>query len=272
MEVSEKIMSPAEIAFTKQSAIFDSLEKENKIVQWLRNRVHNYCRQLYNANESLLELNCGTGIDALFFASLGMDVLATDVSAGMLDRLDEKIKSAHPAGKIKTFQCSYLELNKIKNKKFNHVFSNFGGLNCTDKLGSVIQQTDNLLLPGGTVTFVIMPPVCPWEIMYALKGNFRTAFRRFKKQGAISHIEGLYFKTFYYSANEVKKMFGKSYSLISLKGLASVAPPPYMENFSNKYTSIFNFLVKTDEKFQSLFPFNKWADHLIITMQKNSPA
>jgi ubiquinone/menaquinone biosynthesis C-methylase UbiE len=266
---SEQVESAAN-AFSKQSVIFDSLEKENIIIQWMRKRIHNHCATIYKTGETLLELNCGTGIDAIYFSSLGLKILATDISEEMLAQLNQKIKSQNLQEKIETMQCSFLELEKIHNKKFNHVFSNFGGLNCTDKLSSVIEQLDKLLLPGGTITFVIMPQVCLWEMLFALKGDLKTAFRRLKKNGAESNVEGISFLSYYYSASQVKKMFSPHYKKLFQMGLCSVAPPPYLDKFAIRNPKMFRLLSKADEKLSIIPPFNSWADHFLITMKKQN--
>ncbi len=262
------------VAFSKQSAIFDALEEENEILQWMRNQVHAHCLHYYKEGESILELNCGTGIDAVFFAQHGMKVHATDLSEGMLHELKRKTEAGKLEDKITAQQCSYLELHNVRDprdvtKKFDHIFSDFGGLNCTDKIEKVILQFKDKLRPGGTVTLVMMPPVCPWEILSAAKGNFKTAFRRWKKKGTDSNVEGIHFMTYYYTPSRIIKMFGNNYSKLELQSLGSFVPPPYMENFPRRHPKLFAALKKTEEKLKHIFPFNRWTDHFILTMKLN---
>jgi ubiquinone/menaquinone biosynthesis C-methylase UbiE len=267
--LSKVEVSAAASAFSKQSAFFDQLEEDNEILQWMRKQVHNHCLQFFKTGDSILELNCGTGIDAIFFAEHGMHVHATDISEGMLNELRKKIEIRNFGEKISVQQCSFTELNKTEKKSFNHIFSDFGGLNCEKNIEGVINQFKNLLKPGGTVTLVIMPPVCPWEISLLLKGNFKTAFRRFKKNGADSNVEGIHFNTFYFTPSRLIKAFGRDYQLLGLRGLASLVPPPYLENFPKKYPKIFKRLMRTEVKVNGVFPFNHWADHYILTMKKS---
>jgi len=254
-------------AFSKQSPVFDEVDEKNQILQWMRNQVHSHCLKYYKAGEKILELNCGTGIDAIFFAEQGLEVHATDISNGMLGELRKKVEEKNLHSRITIQQCSYTELEKISKKNFNHMFSDFGGLNCVKEIDKVIEQFKALLKPGGTATLVIMPPICPWEITLALKGNFKTAFRRWKKNGVDSNVEGISFHSFYFSATQLIKYFGKDYRLKELKGLASLTPPPYLENIPKKYARLFKTLSRLDEKFSHRFPFNQWADHFILTME-----
>jgi ubiquinone/menaquinone biosynthesis C-methylase UbiE len=256
-------------AFSKQSVIFDKLEEDNLILTWMRSQIHDHCLGFFKIGDSILELNCGTGIDAVFFAEHGMYVHATDISEGMLGELKKKVEARGIGNKISMQHCSFTELEKVESKKFDHIFSDFGGLNCTENIEGVISRFKGLLKPGGTVTLVIMPPVCPWEILLALKGNFKTAFRRFKKDGADSNVEGIHFMTYYFSPARIIKAFGSDYTMAQLKGLACLVPPPYLENFPKKYPRIFKMLWQSEKKLNRVSPFNQWADHFILTMKLN---
>ena len=83
-------------AFSKQSHLFDAIEERNEILQWMRDQIHSHCLRYFKEGSRVLELNCGTGIDAVFFAENGMQVHATDIAEGMLNELEKKeIGRAH---------------------------------------------------------------------------------------------------------------------------------------------------------------------------------
>jgi ubiquinone/menaquinone biosynthesis C-methylase UbiE len=255
-------------AFSKQSAVFDELEKNNPIIRWMRERVWKHVLSFWQPGGNILELNAGTGIDAVFFARQGFHMHATDNAEGMINELKSKVLNLNLQDKISVEKCSFEELQKLDKNGFDHIFSNFGGLNCTDKLDSVINSFLDLLKPGGTATLVIMPPICPWELALALKGNTKVAFRRLKKGGTNSNVEGISFKSFYYRPSEVIKMFGKQYKTVSIESLGSIVPPPYLEKVPARYPTLFRGLTKLEESLGNAWPFNSWADHFIITMQR----
>ncbi len=254
-------------AFSKQSLNYDREDADNDILRWMRKLVRNHVSEYLKKGDKILELNAGTGLDALYFVRQGYQVHATDLSDGMVKAIEEKIERHQLAARFSCEQCSYTELNKIKNRRFEYVFSNFGGLNCIPDLQEVIKNLPDLLSPGAYITFVIMPPVCLWEMAFMLKGNFGKAFRRMRKGGVSAHLEGEYFQTYYFSPSEVVKKFGKDFKKVSLQGLASISPPPHSNNFQKKYPSVYKSLTRVDEKMSFVFPFNRWADHFILTMQ-----
>jgi len=256
-------------AFTKQSDGYDVYDASNNILIWMRKQVRGHVLKQLKKGDRILELNAGTGLDALFFAEQGHQVLATDLSDGMVKQIQQKITDRKLGDALQVQQCSYTELDRIGDSGFNYVFSNFGGLNCIPDLTKVIKHLPALLKPGAIVTFVIMPPVCPWEIGKVFKGKWKEAFRRFNKKGAPAHLEGEYFPTFYFSPVQAAASFGPEFKKIKLEGLGTFSPPPYAEKFPERYPAAYKILTWLDEK-TSLFPLcRSYADHFILSMEYN---
>jgi cyclopropane fatty-acyl-phospholipid synthase-like methyltransferase len=122
----------AEAAFSNQSAVFDELYSGDTIINYKRKRVRDHVLQYLKPGSSILELNSGTGEDALYFARKGFKVHATDISAGMQNELKGKAISAGLQGSITKEICSYTQLSELENRgPYDLIFSNFAGLNCT---------------------------------------------------------------------------------------------------------------------------------------------
>ena len=254
-------------AFSAQAPNFDSYEKTNIILQWMRRQVYKHDEGFLSPGDSIFELNAGTGIDAVYFAQKGHSVFAIDNAEGMLNELEKKVQSFHLEEKIRFARCSFTELQTLPEYRFDHIFSNFGGLNCVADLQSVTNQLPRFLKSGATVTFVIMPRVCPWELLHIITGNSKLAFRRFSKNGTTANIEGFQFLTYYFSPEQVVRSFDKRFTLVKLRGLASLSPPPQMIDFVRKHPRLYGLLTRLDERCSTLPPFNRWADHCIITMK-----
>ncbi|HZX72898.1 MAG TPA: methyltransferase domain-containing protein [Cyclobacteriaceae bacterium] len=253
-------------AFSKQAEHYDQDDFSNPILLSWRKQVYDHVNSFLKVSDTMLELNAGTGIDALHFAQQGNQILATDYSPGMVQKIQGKIKSERVGDKLTCQQCSFESLQELAGKKFDYVFSNFGGLNCSGDLTRVTNQLSLLLNSKAIVTWVIMPPICPWEIFRVFKGK-RDAFRRLKSGGVMAHLEGEHFRTYYYSVADLKKAFGKDFTLLRAEGLGTFAPPPSALSFTNrnpKFTSLLRWL---DRLVRNIFPFNRWGDHIIVTFQ-----
>lgn len=257
-------------AFSRQSAIFDEIYSHNTIVNYKRRRVRAHVLQYLKPAGKILELNSGTGQDALFFAKKGHPVHATDLSAGMQQQLRKKVEYHHMEQLISNELCSFTQLEQLKEKgPYDHIFSNFAGLNCTGELDKVLTSFSPLLNPGGVVTLVILPKFCLWEFLLIFKGKFRTAFRRlFSKNGRKAHLEGTYFTCWYYQPSYVINSLKDSFDLLSTEGLCTLVPPSYIEGFAEKHPAAYRYLKKKEDKLRHSWPWKYIGDYYIISLRK----
>jgi SAM-dependent methyltransferase len=255
-------------AFSKQSAHFDEDDFSNPVLQTWRKRIYGHVDQFIRANSKMLELNAGTGIDAIHFAKLGHSVHATDISEGMIAKIQAKTQEHSLSNKITIQQISFDQLDQVDGK-FDYVFSNFGGLNCIGNLNRVTKHLPHLLNDNAIVTWVIMPRIAPWEWTWMWRGKFGQAFRRFNKNGADAHLKDEHFKTYYFSLREIKTAFGSEFQLIKAEGLGVFSPPPASLNFVRVFPRLSNLLASVDRGLSRRSPFNKWGDHIVVTFKFN---
>ncbi|MBS1662118.1 MAG: class I SAM-dependent methyltransferase [Bacteroidetes bacterium] len=260
----------AAAAFSKQSAGFDEYDRGNTIIHYKRRRVREHVLSFMGGTGSILELNSGTGEDAVFFAREGYRVHATDIAEGMQERLKEKVYRLGLEDRVTAELCSFNSLDELKARgPYDLVFSNFAGLNCTDKLDEVLHSLTPLVKPGGQVTLVILPGFCLWESLLVFKGKFRTAVRRwFSGRGARSRVEGVYFKSWYYSPGFVRREMGKDFELLGLEGLCTVVPPSYIEGFAEKRPRLYERLCSLEERWKNLWPWRAIGDYYIISFRR----
>lgn len=262
----------AQEAFSKQSFVFDEIYAQNQIVAYKRERTRFALTSLLKEGDRILELNAGTGQDALYFASKGFRVHATDISTGMLAQLKEKISASPLASNISTEQISFEALDQLADQgPYDAIFSNFGGLNCSKDLTPILQQMDTLLKPGAVAVLVVMPSFCLWETLLFFRGAFKLAFRRiFAKNGAKAHIEGVHFLCYYHQPKTLIKAAAPHLALLDFEGLCTIVPPSYIENFPQKFPRSFLFLKKLEARWKRLAPFNRIGDYYIIRFQKRN--
>lgn len=260
----------AEKAFSKQSGVFDGIYSNDTIIQYKRQRVRDHVNQCIPPNSSILELNAGTGEDAVFFAGQGHRVHATDLSTGMQEVLRKKVMANHLSSSVSQETCSYTSLEQLNNKgPYDLVFSNFAGLNCTNELDKVLNSLSPLLKPRGFVTLVVLPRFCLWELLLLFKGKTKTALRRFcGKEGAISHIEGEYFRCWYYNPSFIMDQLKSDFDVVSLEGLCTIVPPSYINGFAEKHPWVYNNLCKLEKRLRHQWPWRSIGDYFIISLQK----
>ena len=257
-------------AFSEQSVVFDGLYRNDTIIQYKRDRVRNHVLQYLPGNSHILELNSGTGEDAIFFAGKRHCIHATDISSGMQEQLRQKVREKGLNDRITNELCSYTALDQLKHKgPYDLIFSNFAGLNCTSELDKVLASLPALLKPNGMATLVILPKFCLWETLLLFKGKFKTAFRRFfGSNGRTAHVEGHYFKCWYYNPSYVIKRLKGQFDVLSIEGLCTIVPPSYMEGFAEKHPSAYTYLKKREDCLKSRWPWKYIGDYYIISLRK----
>ncbi len=263
--MQDKFETVAE-AFSRTAEKYDSFAEDHPNQTRMRNKVYAHVERFVPKGSRILELNCGTGTDAVELARRGYQVHATDIAPGMLDRLQNKIEKFDLAKQITFQQCSFLELDTVQNTPFDAIFSDLGGLNCIPDLSPIIQQLPKVLRPNGLVTWVLMPPVCLWEMAEIFRGHPRLAFRRFAHHGTRAHLEGLHFTVYYFTPEKVLKWFAEDYDCLAVEGLSVITPTAESKNFAKRYAGLYRTLSWLDDRFASRKPWRGWGDFFIMTM------
>jgi len=215
----------------------------------------------------ILEINCGTGEDAMLLSAMGHQVIATDASPVMIEMAKEKQVGL---AEVEFRVCAFDQLaHQFSAQEFDLVFSNFGGLNCIEEQ-AIVQLSkglSSLVRPGGKLFLVLMSRCCIWEIMhYGVRGKFKKAFRRSKGIAAFS-VNGSTMPVYYFSPGQLKKMFSPLFSLQEKHPVGLFIPPSYLEErFKGKQHRL-ERLDKLENRFGNSC-LSSFADHYCTIFKK----
>ncbi len=252
-------------AFDRKAAVYDAFGEDHPHLNQMRQRVYTAVTQHLTPNSHLLELNAGTGLDASQIVARGHRVHATDLAPEMIAAINAKVEAMGLHGRLTSQQCSFTQLDQVTGR-YDGIYSNFGGLNCIPDLTTVTQYLPQLLKPNGVVVWVIMPPICPWELALFAK-DWRVATRRLHRNGVTAHVEGVHFTTWYFSARQAILAFGDQFRCIGLEGLSVLTPTGDNKTFNRKYPHLYRGLHGLDQRLCRRWPFNGWGDFYILTMR-----
>lgn len=231
---------------------YDATFSQTAVGRLQRERVWHFTSRFFQresaekATGNLLELNCGTGEDAIWLANLGFQVLATDSSPEMLSVAKAKIERAGLTAKAQVALCPFAEVAHLPEGNFDLIFSNFGGLNCVSpealgKLGPIFAQK---LQPGGKFIAVVMSRFSWWETLYFfLKKQPRKAFRRLQSNPVEARLDAqTTIQTWYYSPMEFQKRLQFRGKCLFVKPIGLWLPPSYLDPFFEKHPRWLEFL------------------------------
>ncbi len=254
-------------AFNKEAAErYDETFTNSGIGKKQRKRVHNYLNKFLSGRAELkiLELNCGTGADALYFAKRGHIITATDFSQSMLNIADNKLLKQTYRGQYKSCLLD-LKNPAIPENNFDLVFSNFGGLNCLNReeLTVLCKFVSEKLIPGGSFIGVVMPPHTFIDKYYRIyKGEKEKHYNRSADKALEVEVNGKNISTFYFQEEELKNIFSK-FTTVNILPVGFI--PSYLEKSRLK-----NFLLLMSDFLCTLrFNPNK-SDHFLIHFKKQA--
>jgi ubiquinone/menaquinone biosynthesis C-methylase UbiE len=269
MMILQNTLQHTKQAFDSAASSYDEEESRNEILKWMRRIVHEIYLKNFNAGNKLLELNAGTGTDALFLAGHEIHVLATDLSENMIDAIREKVKKQRAEKFASAKLCPFDEIGKIEENNFDGVISNFGGLNCINEFDKLRDDLSKKIKQGRKFIAVVMNRTCPWEIFYySTRFDFNNVFRRSKEEGINAPLGNKHVRTYYFTPAQFAGFFEKQFKVKKIYALGLFTPPPFLIGIYRRFKSFVKLLMRADELLKGVFPFNRLGDHFIIILEK----
>jgi cyclopropane fatty-acyl-phospholipid synthase-like methyltransferase len=156
---------------------------------------------LFAPGDSLLDLGCGPGDDAVHMTRRGVRVTAIDASRPMVDHAREK--------GIDALHVPIQELSKVPGP-FDGALSNFGALNCIENLPAFSSDLAEVLREGAPFAMCVLGRFY-WKetLRYLLRFNFAKAARRWSGRSRWRGID-----IYYRSQREWVRAFAPQFSLV----------------------------------------------------------
>lgn len=240
---------------------YDRLVGEDETV---RQRLWRSYMSCFQPGQHLLDVACGTGIDAIFLAQQGFWVTAVDVSSGMIARLRYKAQHEATADRIQTHLLDIAQLDTLLPAQFDGLISAFAGLNTVSDLRAFASVSHNLLRPGGRMILHMLNNFIPWEWLALLsKGKWQQAQTLRQQKERWVQIAGVPVRHHLYSLDEVyDRFFACHFHLHRRYGIGILRPP------RNAHHWLPRFLDKIEEHVGSLKPWCHWGSFFVLELQK----
>lgn len=208
-------------AFDRLAARYDDLWTSSAIGRAQRHQVWRHIDLLFHPGDRILDIGCGTGVDAAHFTARGVSVHATDPSPAMLAIARRQVG----CGKAGEGRLTIGQQDDILPHTLDGAISNFGALNCAPDLPSVSRDLGRLLRPGGRIAICIIGRFCLWEsLYYSARLQFAKAFRRLR--GSAPSSIGI--TVHYPTVAQIAAAFAPDFALECHTGIGLFVPPSYV--------------------------------------------
>ncbi len=263
-------LSQTREAFDSVAPDYDGLSGNNSLIRDIRAEMWRWLDGTFSPGSRLIDLGCGTGLDAVRMALRGDYVVATAWSTEMVARTAARARQESVAERVQALTIGAHELERLKGSSvFDGAYSNLGPLNCVPDLAEVSRACARLLRPAGALVFTVIGRICPWEIAYYLdRRRWSRVKGRFARNVVPVGLNRHTVWTRYYSPREFYRAFEREFTLIHYRGLCVFAPPPYLTWTRDRYPQSYDRLWRIDRRIAGWPLLRSMGDHFLIVMMK----
>jgi SAM-dependent methyltransferase len=257
-------------AFDSVAADYDGPRGNNPLIQEMREEMWRWLDKTFPEGSHLIDLGCGTGLDAVHLAKRGYRVTATDWSPQMVARTAARALEESVAGQVQALRLGAHELTGLDgNGAFDGAYSNLGPLNCVPDLADVSTQCARLLKPGAALVFTVIGRICPWEVWhYARQGRWPRLKIRFAPNSVPVAMNSHTIWTRYYTPRGFYRSFERDFALEHVRGLCLFAPPPYLSWLRDRHPRLHAAAWWMDRRTAGWPLLRSMGDHFLIVMTR----
>ncbi len=257
-------------AFDSVAADYDGSRGNNELIQDMRGEMWRWLDGAFAPGSRLIDIGCGTGLDAIRMALSGHQVTATDWSARMAQRTSDRAASAQLTGRVRVLPVGAHELHRLEGRGvYDGAYSNLGPLNCVPDLREVARECARLVRADGALVFTVIGRICPWEIAHYLRRRqWARAKVRFARSSVPVGMNKHTVWTRYYGPREFYRAFEGHFALAHYRGLCVFAPPPYLTSFRERHSGWYEWLWRMDRRVAGWPVLRALGDHFLMVMKR----
>jgi SAM-dependent methyltransferase len=257
-------------AFDSVACDYDGPRGNNALIQDMRREMWRWLDSTFTVPSRLLDLGCGTGLDAVRMARLGHLVTATDWSPLMAQRARKRVEQEGLTERVQVVAVGGQDLQHLgATAGYDGIYSNLGPLNCVPDLTDVSRECARLLRPGGVLVFTVIGRICPWELAhYVLRRNWARASVRFARGMVPVRMNNHTIWTRYYGPRAFYRFFRPGFTLRHFRGVCVFAPPPYLTQVAEKYPRAYERLWRLDRRVSGWPVLRAMGDHFLMVMRR----
>lgn len=239
--------------YDRMAETYDRVEGRNEISERVRATALAAALDAFEPGDRVLELGCGTGRDALALARHGVNVVATDVSPGMVQMTAARASRETLPGSVTALTMPASEAAEIDGP-FDGAYSNGAVLNLEPDITRLARGLAHGLRPGGLAVLTAANRLSFFELaVYPVALRPRKAFRKLGGSVPIpisreGFGRGYAVPTRFLTPKEFRRAMGDGFEVQDLRGLQLITPPWNFVNLARRFNGVVDPLVHIEDR------------------------
>ena len=275
---SGEIYRRIETGYDDLAPTYDGDVGANPIGERMRGIFRSALLRAFSPGHVVFEIGSGTGIDALWLAHRGIEVVATDISGRMIEEVSRKARARGLSELVRCRKLCAAGIGQLASEfgyeAFDGGFSHAGALNMEPRIEQVPGQVSSLLKTGMPFICSVINKTSLFEVLFYMAVlKPRKAFRRIGGVVPIpisrtGPMKNYVVPTRFYSAHDMIRLFRGRFSVETIQAMQVFLPP---SNLADEYVALLPIFAPMDRVERCLsfcWPLNSWGHHTILTFRR----
>jgi len=233
---------------------------------WMRTVLWERYARLFRPGQVVLDVGCGTGIDALFLARRGIRVVGIDASVAMVAQARAKLADDRLEDLV---QLRVMDINEIGSLEtdFDGIISAFASLSAVGDLDGFAADAARLLRPRGSMVLHLLNRSSLWEWLGLVRHG------RWPAAGPVWHTRERDFVIgsrrvphyLYHAREAYARFFRPHFRLGRGYGLGILRPPPTIHRVPPAIVALLGGL---ERPLRARRPFKDWGRFWVLELEK----
>jgi SAM-dependent methyltransferase len=234
---------------------------------WMRGALWARYARLFSEGQVVLDVGCGTGIDARFLARRGIRVVGIDRSPAMVREARATLAGEPFEALVDLRVMDVAAMASLPGSGFDGIISAFASVSAVADLGGFGAAAADLLRPRGTVLIHSLNRWSLWEWMGLLRhGRLRAARQLGREPERIFMIADHAVRHYLYDARDAYERFFKTqFRLRDAFGLGILRPPHTVTRIPPVVVSTLQAL---ERPLRGHRPFADWGRFFTLELEK----
>jgi ubiquinone/menaquinone biosynthesis C-methylase UbiE len=226
-------LSVGALAYDAIAASYDAQVQGD---DWMRAALHAHYERVFHPGQRILDVGCGTGIDAVFLARRDLHVTAIDYAPEMIAQLRSRLSSAGVTDLVDFQVLAIQDLSQLAGRQFDGLISAFAGLSTLPDLDQFARDAALLVKPHGRLVLHLLNRFSLWEWLgYLAHANWPPARQVGRLRTREFTIGGRPVRhTLYFAREAYRRFFEANFALHAAYSLGCVRPPHTVRRIPNR--------------------------------------